>query len=86
MGSSRRQSSFEHHDRGFQAEVQKTARVTLGSASKPHHVRSGHSETRDICSGLVGERSDKGNRGENSTTFFSSLYKGKEERKATSSH
>ena len=86
MGSSRRQSSFEHHDRGFQAEVQKTARVTLGSASKPHHVRSGHSETRDICSGLVGERSDKGNRGENSTTFFSSLYKGKEKRKATSSH
>ena len=86
MGSSRRQSGIEHHDRRFQVEVQKTSRTSHGSSPKPPHVRSGHSEAREICTRLVGESSDKGNKGENSTSFFSSLYKGKEERKTTSSH
>ena len=85
MGSPGRQSGFEHYDRRFQVEVQKTSRTSLGSSSKPHHVRGSHSETRNLCSGLVREGSDKGNKGKNSTSLFSSLYKGKEEWETTSS-
>ena len=86
MGGSRRQSGIEHHDRGFQVEVQKTSRTSLGSSSQPHHVRSSHAENRDLCARLVRKTSHKRDKGKNSTSLFSSLHKGKEKWETTSSH
>ena len=86
MGSSRRQSCFEHNDRRVPVEVHKTSGTSLGPSSKPHDVRSSHSETRNLCTRLVRKGSHKGDKGKNSTSLFSSLYTGKEEWETTSSH
>ena len=86
MGSSWRQSCLEHHDRRFSSKIQEIAGTALRTSSRSNHDRSGNSETGNICARLVGEKCDKGDKGENSPSLFSVIYPSEEEWETTTSH
>ena len=76
----------EHYDRGIPSEVQEPPRASLGPSPRINHDGSRNSPARNICAELVSEGSDKGNKTENSSSFFSTFHKSKEKRQTTSGH
>ena len=78
--------SYKYNDGGLSSKVQDPSCTTVRSSSRINHVRERDSQTRTIYSKMVNKGSNKRNKTENSSPFFSAIHKREKEWQTASSH